>query len=197
MTQTKATTLHSYCAKEQTLGAAIATCQTILKGAIALLYSPQSCQLARLSSDGTLRLADNSVIDPADDMSIFEARIFNDDCELRWLNRNSGRGDVALLSESPQSVDGFAAVESIECESLEQQYLLWGKYWDEKAKNKAVNEGWLRLAEARIGKLEVPLEGSLNETQRVYLKTSEYLAVVGQYSNFAVIEERLVRLEVK
>lgn len=191
MTKTNETTLYSYRAEKQTLSKAIAACQKVLEGAVALLYSPQSCQLARLANDGALRLADNSEVDLNGNMPIFEARIFNSDCELRWLNRASGEGDAAILSESPQGVDGFVSVDSIKCESLKQQYLLWG----EKAKNQAVGEGWLRLAEARIGKLEVPSGSSLNQPQRVYLKTSEYLAVVGKYGNFSVVEERLVKLE--
>lgn len=190
---TKVTTLYSYQAEMLTLGDAIAACQKILEGAIALLYSPQSCQLARLLDGVTLQLSDSSEVDLTGNSSIFEARIFNENCELRWLNRIDGKGDAVLLSELEQEIDRFSDSDPIACESLEQQYLLWG----EKAKNPSQNEGWLRLAEARIGKLEVPLECPMDETQRVYLKTYEYLAAVGQYSNFAVIEERLVNLEVK
>lgn len=200
MTKTKATTLYGYRTEMLSLSEAIRACQAVLQGAIALLYSPQSCQLACLGNDSTLGLADKSEVNLTSDISIFEARIFNPVCELRWLNRMSGKGDAVLLWEPPappeslQKIDGFSEPEKIKCESLEQQYLLWGEM---SQKSQPECDGWLRLAEARIGKLDVPLERQPEKTQRVYLKTFEYLAAVGQYKNFAVIEERLVKLEVK
>ncbi|MBD2313188.1 TIGR03984 family CRISPR-associated protein [Desertifilum sp. FACHB-1129] len=188
---TKETKLYSYHAKEMRLNNAIADCQEQLKEAIGLLYSPQSCQLARLI-DGTLHDSYNRAIHLPNHADIFEARIFNESCELRWLNRISGTGDAVLISEEKQTIKDFSAPEPISCESLKQKYLLWGA----KAKNSANSNDWQRLAEARIGKLDIPLNEELKEGQRVYLKTYEYLKSIDEYGNFAVIEERLAKLEV-
>lgn len=184
------TTLYSYRAEKMKLAQAIAACQQQLKGAIALLYSPQSCQLA-LMRDGALHNSCDRPLDLADTLDIFEARVFSETCELRWLNRLDGTGEAVLISEEKQTVKDFSALDPISCESLEQKYLLWG----EKAKNSAIS-GWQRLAEARIGKLDVPLDQQLKAGNRVYLKTHEYLAPDKSYDNFAVIEERLIKLEV-
>ncbi|TVQ16291.1 MAG: TIGR03984 family CRISPR-associated protein [Leptolyngbya sp. DLM2.Bin15] len=176
--------------KQVPLTAAIAACQEALEGAIALLYSPQRCTLARLADDGMLRDAGDRAIDLTD---VFEARLFNAICELRWLNRLAGVGDAALISEAAQnSLTGFVATDPQVCEPLLQQYLLWG----ERARSQPGVDSWQRLADARIGKLDIPLAQSFGQEQRVYLKTCEYMDVVGDYGNMAVIEERLVKLEV-
>lgn len=188
---TTKTTLYIYHAESMRLAEAIAACQQQLKGAISLLYSPQSCQLAKLMSDGTLHDSYDRTIDLINNLDIFEARIFNPTCELRWLNRMDGTGAAVLISEVEQTIKEFSTVDPIVCESFEQKYLLWG----EKAKNSAIS-GWQRLAEARIGKLDIPIDQNLQENQRVHLKTREYLASTDEYGNFAVIEERLVKLEV-
>jgi len=188
---TSGTTLYRYRAEGLTLRAAISVCQGTLEGVIALLYSPQHCSLARLAPDGTLQDAGDLAIDLTD---VFEARLFNAVCELRWLNRLAGVGDVALISEAAQqSLTGFVAIDSQACECLPQQYLLWG---ERARKNKAESNAWQRLADARIGKLDIPLDQKFMQDQRVYLKTCEYVAVGDDYGNMAVIEERLVKLEV-
>ena len=188
---TQQTNLFRYRADKQvSLTAAIAACQKALEGAIALLYSPQRCTLARLDDDGKLRDAGDRAIDLTD---VFEARLFNTVCELRWLNRLAGVGDAALISEAAQqSLNGFAATAPQACEPLPQQYLLWG----ERARSQPGVESWQRLADARIGKLDIPWAQKFEQEQRVYLKTCEYLDAVDDYGNVAVIEERLVKLEV-
>ncbi|MBW4652153.1 MAG: TIGR03984 family CRISPR-associated protein [Kaiparowitsia implicata GSE-PSE-MK54-09C] len=190
---TQEITLYRYRADGQmSLMDAIAACQEALDGAIALLYSPQCCTLARLAPDGTLRDAGDRTVDLTD---LFEARLFNPVCELRWLNRLSGVGDAALISEAAQqSLTEFTAIDSQACECLSQQYLLWG----ERARSQPSVDSWQRLADARVGKLDIPLAQSFGQDQRVYLKTCEYLAVADgdEYGNMAVIEERLVKLEV-
>ncbi len=186
----QSTTLYRYRADGQmSLMDAIAACQNALGGAIALLYSPQSCTLARLDADSTLRGANGDLVDLT---SVFESRLFNEDCELRWLSRCDRKGDAALISQVAQSLSAnFTEMATPPCEPLEQQYLLWG----ERAYSQPTHEGWQRLAEARIGKLDIPLAQTFGQTQRVYLKTVEYLAAA-DYGNMAVIEERLVKLEV-
>lgn len=184
MTQTEKTTLHSYSSSQpMRLDKAVESCQDCLEGAIALLYSPSSCQIAKFS-DRQLRKSDGSAISLKD---VFEARVFNQNCELRWLNRSDGEGEAVLLSELEQSIQGFSSHQPKSCERIQQKYLLWGE-----ATSTATAEGWQRLAEARIGKLDVPLDGTLADKKRAYLFSWEYLAEVDNFGNFAVIEERLV-----
>lgn len=194
---TQETTLFRYRASESmTLMAAIAACQKALEGAIALLYSPERCTLARLASDGTLRDAGGEAFQgnrALDLTTVFEARLFNPVCELRWLNRLTGVGDAALITEAAQpSLTGFVAMDPQACEALSQRYLLWG----ELARSQPNVDSWQRLADARIGKLDIPMTQKFTQDQRVYLKTHEYLAPADNYGNMAVIEERLVKLEI-
>lgn len=192
MTNPKDTMLYTYRSdREVTLAEAIQYCSQFLAGAIALLYSPSSCQIAKFS-DRQLSESDGSAIAPKSSKDVFEARVFNQNCELRWLNHDDGKGDAVLLSESEVKIDAFSLIESQSCEPLKQQYLLWGE-----ATNTVTTQGWQRLAEARIGKLDIPLNGKLKENQRVYLCTLEYLAEIDDFGNFAVVDERLVKLEAK
>ena len=194
MSQTESKTLYSYYTDENlSLMEAIAQCSKVLKGAIALLYSPQSCQLLQLTNQ-KFQYPDGKEKDAHELSDIFEARIFNEQCELRWLNHSYGQGKAVLLSESEQSIQDFIALDPISCECRNQEYLLWGQ----KAKNQPNQEGWQILSEARIGKLNIPLSETIKEDERVYLQSCEYLSnKFDQYGNYSVIEERLVKLEVK
>lgn len=191
------TTLYSYQAKDLTFAGAILACKDQLEGAIALLYSPQTCWLLRLVH-GKFQGAGNEPIKDLDLVDVFEARVFTEDCELRWVNHKGGQGPSVLLSPSEQTVEQFSLLETRECEILEQKYLLWGK----KAKNQPSQEGWQRLSEARIGNLDIPYRGKLTDEQRVCLITHEYVAewvYQGQdreiKGNYTIIEERLIKLQ--
>jgi CRISPR-associated protein (TIGR03984 family) len=164
-----------------------------LEGAIALLYSPDSCKFLRLLNS-EFEYASTKEREQHRLSSVFEARIFTPECELRWLNRENGKGDAVLLTESPQPISEFEEdKEEIE-DTLPQHYLLWG---EPVLEPKNIQDGWQRLAEARIGKLNIPISEKLNnKNQRVYLKTREYISAL-EYGNCAVIEERLLKLEVK
>jgi len=189
------TTLYSYHTdKNVTLGESIINCQEILQDAVALLYSPDSCQFLRFNNQ-RFQYPNGEEKEVHELSDIFEARIFSPSSELRWLNQNCGSGKAVLLSEEiEQSPENFTALDPIPCDSLKQEYLLWGQ----KAKNQPNQEGWQTLSEARIGKLNIPLSKTITEEQRVYLQTCEYLSnKFDDYGNFGVIEERLVKLEVK
>ena len=173
------------------LDQAIQTTQAQQMGANALLYSPQSCDLAQVQ-DGNVCGSDGQ---PLTLSHYFEARIFNETCEVRWLNENQGNGFLVILADSDLDLNSetFSCKETTLNSHLSQTYLLWGKAIPQ------VNpkQGWQRLAEARIGKLDVPLSQSLKKDQRVSLQSQEYLAEVDDFGNVAVIEERLVKLEVQ
>jgi CRISPR-associated protein (TIGR03984 family) len=193
-TPTPPITLYSYRAENITLQAAIAQCQNYLDQAIGLFYSPQKCQLFQMNKDGKLmdsydreiKLGNNS-------LDTFEARLFNPNYELRWVNENQGVGTAVFLTEKLVNLAEFEQLEDQSVEVLPQQYLLWG----ESAKGIPKALGWQRVAEARIGKLDIPLGTSLGKKARVYLNSLEYIAEVDNFGNCAVIEERLINLEAK
>lgn len=184
-------TLYSYVTSDVSLSEAIQEYKEQLKNAIALLYSPESCQFAKLDPSGNLTDSKGKSINlDYQENYIFEARIFNPDCELRWLNKANGGGCAVLISEQKLSNLSDCQEESF-LATIGQQYLLWQK----KTKTYP-SEGWVRLSTARIGSLDVPLNQSITEDQRVYLKTIEYLNEVDKFGNVAIIEERLIKLEV-
>jgi CRISPR-associated protein (TIGR03984 family) len=154
---------------------------TAFQDAVGLFYSPGGCCLAKVSGQ--------SIDHPTavDLQTIFEARIFNPNYELRWLNQNSGQGDAVLLSEQRLEEATHDAMEAIA--TLDQTYILWG----EGMTSPQLPSGWSRLATARIGKLDIPLAGVATK-QRVQLKVKEYLTVSDEHGNVGVGEERLLSL---
>lgn len=161
----------------------------LLAESVALLYSPNRCELAKFR-DYSLKNSREELIDLT---PIFEARVFSSLAELRWLNENSGKGKAVLLSEESlheclnKPIQDLAAINTIK-----QTYILWGQ--GVKQSPYTPNSGWSRLTEARIGKLDVPI-ANLQNQQRVQLIAQEYVAEVDEYGNTAVVEERLVNLE--
>lgn len=168
---------------------ALQECSRALAGAIALLYGPTACQFAKLQTDGCLVNSEGNLVNLT---AVFEARVFNSDCELRWLNNSHGEGSAVLLSEN--SIADYLETDIDPLQPLithPQEYLLWGKGTDH-----STTDGWSLLATARIGNLPVPIGGIL-AGQRAYLRVCEYLKVTDQYGNVAVVEERLIGLEVR
>jgi len=183
--------LYSYGTSDLTLTEAIEKYSEYLGEAIALLYSPKSSAFAKLAQGKSLTDAQGNIINlDYQEHYIFEARIFNECHELRWLNESRGKGYAVLISELPYNFE--TKEEKAFLEKIPQQYLLWG----ERAKHHNSN-GWLQLSTARIGSLNVPLPDDFRQGQRVYLKTVEYLAEVDDFGNVSVIDERLVKLEAK
>jgi len=194
MSNTK--TLHGLRSEKHiSLEDAIAKCKEHLhNNAIALLYSPTACQLARLV-EGKLTGADGEkiILKP-----VFEARIFNQTSELRWLNVLNGNGHAVLISESDISGIFDTACDLPYFETLPQQYILWGQGMTTKDEKK-ISDGWSRLGAARIGAMDIPIAGINDNKQRVILKAIEYLQEidandVNSHGNVAVVEERLVKL---
>ncbi len=181
--------LYGRTSENVTLEAAIANCLEHLKEkeAIALLYSPIACQFAKLQN-GELKNAQDTKIDLK---AIFEARIFNETWELRWLNMPDNMGHAVLISEVNISKCLSHSCNLDYLEILPQQYVLWG---EGMARPEEMVEGWSRLAAARIGAMNVPIANVTTNQQRVILKAREYLKEVDDYGNVAVVEERLRKL---
>ena len=183
-------TLYGRCTKDNIdLKSVLSHCTTALSEAVAIIYSPTSCQLAKVQENGDLINANNQIL--ALD-NIFELRAFNQNVELRWLNELNGEGKAVLISE--KDICGYLD----ECVSLigildtiPQRYILWGK-----GVKTVSTSGWGKLATARIGSIDVPVR-ALTADKRVYLNAVEYLQVDEEYGNVSVVEERLTGLEVK
>lgn len=157
---------------------------------VGLFYTPRWCRFGQVHSDG-------SVTTPGGVMQldeVFEARVFNEKVELRWLNEvdePDGLGTAVLLSEEDMGQYLDKGINDLPfITTCPQTYLLWGE-----GTTTVPRTGWSRLATARIGKLDIPLA---NVTEgRVLLHSLEYWGEVDKYGNVAVVEERLTGLKVR
>lgn len=153
-----------------------------LAGAVALLYEPDRCLVGRLDDAAEVRDAEGRAIPLA---SVFEARIFTPQRELRWtMTPEAGR--AVLLSEEAAPALGWKLAEVEIHERWEQTYLLAGQV------EETAQAGWARLTSARTQALLVPVQGARN---RVRLRALEYVRREPNNGNCYVFEERLVELE--
>lgn len=183
-------TLQGRSQKEISLVDAIGNCQDCFGTAIGLFYSPELCSLLQVT--GTeVKDSKNSIVNLD---RVFEARIFNEHYELRWLNDRGGQGTAVLLSEEPITSylkTNIPAITAIDTQK--QTYLLWGEGFPAKD----LEVGWSRLATSRLGELDVPITGVTQKGQRVRLKAIEYFHCLDElYGNVVVVEERLTGLQV-
>jgi len=179
---------------------ALKNCSGILleHPAIALLYTPSWCGFAQVGEAANLILSQRHG-EGFDPDPVFEARVFSEVAELRWLKNWPNEGRAALISE--QDISGYldqpaGTYTSDNC--LDQRYLLWGEGIE--AANDALPDRWSRLAMARVGTIDVPypLDGRevvTGKGERLQLLTREYLDVIDDFGNVAVVEERLLKLE--
>ncbi|HBL14421.1 MAG TPA: TIGR03984 family CRISPR-associated protein [Cyanobacteria bacterium UBA11162] len=170
-------------ANKITLEQAVKECSDYLADAVALIYSPQKCYFVKVNSGN---IEQPPLGEKVEINSVFEARIFNEEAELRWLNERNGEGRSVLISEQNFNLC-WKEIEELKAIAIQnQQYILWGK-----AKMNSATTGWSQLVSNRIGSLYVPCDDIKN---RVCLKTCEYLTE-DDYGNVAVVEERLIKLE--
>jgi CRISPR-associated protein (TIGR03984 family) len=144
--------------------------------AFAILYTPQHCHLALVDNTGKFFNQAGEFIP----QGVFEARIFNDKAELRWLHESNGKGRFAIISDS--SFPNNAG-------TIKQTYLLWGESMGPS------QNGWTEFAEARIGSFLVPVAGlSAEKKCKAQFTAIEYL---GEFEdgNVAVVDERLTGIE--
>ncbi|EKV02768.1 CRISPR-associated protein, TIGR03984 family [Leptolyngbya sp. PCC 7375] len=182
------TTLYGLRQEEMTLSDAIIACQSCFSDGIGLFYSPERCFLSQIRGCDVTDSKGNSVsLD-----RVFEARIFNSDYELRWLNQKGGKGIAVLLSEQEiadylaEAIDLLTAIET-----QDHTYLLWGEGYSAN-----LQPGWSRLATSRLGKLDVPISGINQSKQRIKLTAREYFQALDDlYGNAIVAEERLTGLQ--
>ncbi len=158
--------------------------------AIAILYSPEDCQLAKLA-EGSLWGADGRQVDIG---STFEARAFCEIAELRWVKdaKPEQCHRAAILTErdlSEKLRDWETEKRDDIIATLNQTYLLWGE-----GTGRNVSPGWNELATARIGALPVPVV-SVGKNHRVSLTSVEYV-IESEFGNAIILDERFIKLEV-
>ncbi|AGY58604.1 type III-D CRISPR-associated protein Csx19 [Gloeobacter kilaueensis] len=178
--------LHGRTSNNLSLAEALTNCAAPLTGAIALLYSSNACTFARFE-DGLLIDAGGDI----DLTPVFEARVFNEACELRWLNTHDGQGRAVLLSETQQNGLEEDIMPLHFLEALPGTYLLWGEQIDSD-----LATGWSRVGRSRMGAIAIPL-APLPKGACVYLQVREYLGEIGDHGNVAVVEECLTGLSLK
>jgi CRISPR-associated protein (TIGR03984 family) len=116
--------LHTRAADKLTLLEALEICAGCFPDAVGLFYSPESCKFGKIQGDQVKDATGNNL----DLNRVFEARIFNQQSELRWLNQSNGTGRAVLLSQT--NIDSYlpdrvAEIEAIDI--IDSQYLLWGE----------------------------------------------------------------------
>jgi len=184
-------TLYIYANEGLSLKMALSACQSILTKdnvqAVAMLYATRRCHFARLEGKGQL-LDENSK--PIDLNSTYEARVFNDKAELRWLHAEAGVGNAALLTEEKNTPDGWGDPKTIVAVGkIPQHYLLWGESLSDK-----INGDWIKMATPRIGHYFAPVKSANAIKARVQLNAREYLRQDEKHGNIFVAEERWLNL---
>ncbi|MGV9566020.1 type III-D CRISPR-associated protein Csx19 [Streptomyces sp. NPDC003480] len=179
------TTLHARAHDGITLTDALA--RAGFNQAVALLSSPHEHVVAQVSA-GACRTCNP---DPYPLQAVFEARVFDQDRELRWLCDSGTRGRAVLLSEDADLLPAtFAAdVPPLAAEeTLETHYLLWGRPQPQH------HADWTTLHTPRIGTLHVPVP-TPEPDRRLRLVAREYISVEPDHGNAYVSEERLLGIE--
>ncbi len=211
---TQCTSLYTYISQptSPTIGlqSAIAAWQGWLDGAIGLFYTPQWAGFGRVTGDQVIWYEWQTGNHQGwqerhlDWDSVFEAKIFTPELELRWFNQPNQGGVAVVLSEQVIDTPPFAPdVGTPDDAALtnlcpyRQTYLLWG---EGLGSHTAPAAGWSTLATPRIGRMAVPI-ANVGRYQSVLLVSREYFGRApgmagAQHGNVCVVEERLIQLEV-
>jgi CRISPR-associated protein (TIGR03984 family) len=180
-------TLHQASLNSVTLLEALEQYRKCFDTAVGLFYSPAKCHFGKVRGQ-TVAKEQGEV---ADLTGVFEARIFNENAEMRWLQQSAGLGKAVLLFELNDVTQTYVQRDSELLQAIHsnsQEYVLWGKGNARSAFN-----GWSYLSEARIGQMAVPIS-NIGTSERVALRVKEYLQECDDQGNVAVVEERLLGL---
>jgi len=160
-----------------------------LAGGCALLTAPSAYHVTRIQEDGCVTPAG-----PVDLSTVYEARAFTPQVELRWVEA----GYAVLLTEDRSLLPAFFG-EPLEelpaVKTAEARYLVWGEAGGPVSGGaEAAAPGWVTLRTARIGALTVPMAPSPAH-RRVRLTAREYIVADKAHGNAYVAEERLIGFE--
>ncbi|MEV5412900.1 CRISPR-associated protein Csx19 [Thermopolyspora sp. NPDC052614] len=149
-------------------------------GGCALLTSPSAYRVGLVEDGRCLHPTG-----PMDVSAVYEARVFTEDLELRWVEP----GHAVVLTEREDLIPAAFAdrIDPLEAEAVhETAYLVWGKATP-------FVPGWTSLHSSRVGVITVPVAHTGRE--RVRLAAREYIAADKAHGNAYVAEERLLRFE--
>jgi CRISPR-associated protein (TIGR03984 family) len=154
-----------------------------------LFYLPDNCFLAKVEQNGIITASSGKedqlrTLGPVDLDAVFEARLFNERAELRWLRTSPEVGVKVVISEEnvgDRIAEIYGKIEPA------NGYLIWGQSLGTPA------DKWTRFGEARVGPFFVPL-ADVKEKKYARFTSVEY---VGEYEhgNVAIAEERLTGVE--
>jgi CRISPR-associated protein (TIGR03984 family) len=156
---------------------------------VAILQAPSRCVFATAVPGQTDLVSPDGV--PED---TFEATLFNDTFEARWVHRTGENlGDLAVLFEGEADApSGWVFGKPVEyADTRDSHYILWGQ----PLADRGPLPGWTMLGEQQAGPFAAPLE--VPPECRAVLKYREYLAVADDHGNMAVAAQRLRRLDVE
>ena len=194
-------TLYSYSRDKISFDEALKESVAALGGdGTALVYGPRDCVFAHLGLGGKLTFSPGHPW--PEEEPVFEVRVFSPSVELRWLHQAGGVGKAAVLTENVGLLEQLSTwkkqdtIETMEPigdsrdKDMDIRYLLWGTGTGED-----IGQGWSRLAEPRIGALDVPVAG-MEKGQQAFLVAREYIVTEPDSGNAEVAEERLMTVEV-
>ncbi|MFQ3550376.1 MAG: CRISPR-associated protein Csx19 [Armatimonadota bacterium] len=175
--------LFSYTNSDISLQGALNALASKLDNATAFLYTPKDLIIAKFENSKFACKNGEVSLD-----KVFEARVFNQYIELRWVAPNR----AAVITE--EEIDGLEWKKASKSQNeiiqtQDNSYLLWGEGIDK------FENGWGGVSSAQIGTIYLPME--VGTKKRVLLKTKEYFSNKFVQGNYAVIDERLVGLEVR
>lgn len=175
----RVTTLYGAAATGVSLRAALEAAP--VEGGCALLTAPSAYHVARVEGSDCRTLSG-----PVDLSTVYEARIFTEDAELRWVEA----GYAVLLTEDARLLperfaDPVEPLRSVDTGCA--RYLVWGEAG-------APAPGWARFASSRVGALSVPMAAP-PAAGRVRLVAREYMVADEAHGNAYVAEERLLGFE--
>jgi CRISPR-associated protein (TIGR03984 family) len=109
----------------------------------------------------------------------FEARLFTPQVEWRWVfDQRVGKGKICRIPDGDGNLEDAPFVAP--------KRLLWGQVAE-------VEQGWVRLADARVGSFWVPFAGA-EKGDRLALKVVEYVAIDPLHHNVSVVDERFTMI---
>lgn len=193
--------LYIYKNKSISLQDALKAWKDILAGTMGLVYSAEKCRVLSLTAVQSSDTLKSEMKCPP-----FEARVFNQVCELRWLAdaqsfnlSNWDNNGIAVLlterefTEPPAEWHLCNTDDTDYVDSREDHYVLWGEYEKDEGENRI-------FFEHRMGNLAIPKAAFTWENpqqgKKAALKVKEYIAVGDKHGNCAVIAERLLGFDV-
>jgi CRISPR-associated protein (TIGR03984 family) len=151
---------------------------------IALLYSPNWAKIVRVK-DGKFDCMQDGKFDENELPSVFEAKIFNEDIELRWVNKDGEVGVSTTLNE----VGNGDSNHPIRLSDERSKHLLYGKLQN----NGKMENGYVTIFDEKVGRIKVPVDNDFVFSEgNLAFECYEYYLLDEKYGNARVIDTRFI-----